>query len=175
MAGLHPLIAVIGGRSVSPEDYEQARALGRCIIEAGCGVVCGGAAGVMEAVCRGAAEAKSAGADPRPPIIGILQGTRADEGNRWVEVAIPTGMGVGRNVLVVLAGMGAIAVGGGAGTLSEIAYAWQLGRPVAALAGTGGWSARLAGEQLDPTRGDTVFAASTPESAVAYIVAAIES
>ena len=60
-----------------------------------------------------------------------------------------------------------VLVGGGAGTLSEAAYAWQFGKPVIALAGSGGWADKLAGEPIDDRRSDKVLAVATPEEAVA--------
>jgi uncharacterized protein (TIGR00725 family) len=75
-------------------------------------------------------------------------------------------MGVARNVLVVRSADVVILVGGGAGTLSEAAYAWQLGKPVIALAQSGGWAERLAGGPVDERRTDEVIAARSPEDAV---------
>lgn len=119
-------ISVIGGSSPAPKHERQARAVGRAIAERGHELVCGGRTGVMAAACRGAAAA-----DGRT--IGILPGTRAAQANRWVDVPIVTGMGNARNVLVVLNGRAAIAIDGSTGTLSEIAHALDLGRPVAGI------------------------------------------
>ena len=106
----------------------------------------------MEAASRGA---KSAGG----LTIGILPGTRADDANRWVEVAIPTGLGEARNVIVVRAAQAVIAVGGEFGTLSEIAFALKLGIPVIGL---GTWQLAKNG-RIEPI----VPEARTPAEAVA--------
>ena len=98
--------------------------------------------------------------------MGILPVAELDGGNRYCDVVIPTAMGTGRNILVVRAADAVILVGGGAGTLSEAAFAWQLGKPVVALRGSGGWAARLAGSAIDDRREDRVLAADTAEEAV---------
>ncbi|GIW10151.1 MAG: hypothetical protein KatS3mg061_1208 [Dehalococcoidia bacterium] len=77
----------------------------------------------MEAACRGA---KAAGGRT----VGILPGDRASDANPYIDVAIVTGMGEARNVLVVKSAAAAIAIGGRYGTLSEIALALRLGKPV---------------------------------------------
>ena len=80
----------------------------------------------MEAACRGA---KDAGGQT----IGILPGTDRAAANEFVDIAIPTGLGEARNALVVRAADALIAVGGGYGTLSEIALALKAGKRVVGL------------------------------------------
>lgn len=65
--------------------------------------------------------------------VGLLPGLRREDANRWVDVAVPTGLGEGRNVLVVRSADVVVAVGGGHGTLSEIALALKAGTPVVGL------------------------------------------
>jgi uncharacterized protein (TIGR00725 family) len=89
-------------------------------------VVTGGLGGAMEAACRGA---KNGGGTT----IGILPSDQRHDANRWVDVAVPTGLGEGRNALVVRAADAVVAVAGEFGTLSEIALALRLGRPVVGL------------------------------------------
>lgn len=146
-----PVIGVIGSASASPKVAELAEELGERIAQAGCDLVCGGMGGVMEAACRGAARV---GAETGTLTIGILPGADPAAANQHLDVVVPTGIGLARNALVVLASMGVIAVHGGAGTLSEIAYAWQLGRPIAVLQPSGGWAQRMAGIQIDDRRPD---------------------
>jgi hypothetical protein len=83
----------------------------------------------MEAACRGAKEAGGM-------TVGILPGDDRSAANRFVDAAIPTGLGEGRNVLVVRAADAVIAVGGAYGTLSEIALALRAGKRVV---GIGTW------------------------------------
>jgi uncharacterized protein (TIGR00725 family) len=124
--GAPPRVAVVGGGRASPEELEVAREVGRLLAEAGAVVVTGGLGGVMEAASRGSREAGG-------HTVGILPGDQAHRANRWVELPLPTGMGEGRNVLVVRAGEAVVAVGGEWGTLSEIALARKMGRPVVTL------------------------------------------
>lgn len=103
-----------------------AEAVGRGLAEHGAILVCGGLGGVMAAACRGA---KSAGG----LTVGILPGSDRRAANEWVDVAIPTGLGELRNGLIVRAAEALIAVGGGPGTLSEIALALKTGVRVVGL------------------------------------------
>jgi uncharacterized protein (TIGR00725 family) len=138
-------IAVAGGGVCSRRTAALARAVGRALAAAGAVLVCGGLGGVMEAAARGAAETGGT-------VIGILPGYAQRDANRWVTVALPTGLGYARNVLVAAAGDALIALPGQHGTLSEVALARVLGRPVVTL----GRKRDVAG----------VVAARTPEEAV---------
>jgi uncharacterized protein (TIGR00725 family) len=121
-----PYVAVIGPGEATEADLADAEAVGRELGERGAIVVCGGLGGVMAAVCRGAVEAGGT-------TVGILPGTDRAAANQWVGVAIPTGLGELRNGLVVRAADAVIAIGGGYGTLSEIALALRAGTPVIGL------------------------------------------
>lgn len=119
-------VSVIGGSSVAPETASVAVELGDRLANRGHTIVCGGLGGVMEAVCRGAHEAGG-------ETIGILPTDRRTDANPYVTTPIATGLGHGRNALVVMNGDAAIAVDGSHGTLSEIGLALAHGRPVAGL------------------------------------------
>ncbi|HEX6256274.1 MAG TPA: TIGR00725 family protein [Euzebyales bacterium] len=119
-------VAVIGAGRSEPATDATAEEVGSRLAQAGVVVVCGGLGGVMAAACRGA---RAAGGRT----VGILPGTTAREANPWVDLALPTGLGEARNVLVVRAGSAVIAVGGGFGTLSELAFARKLDVPVVGL------------------------------------------
>ena len=119
-------VAVIGAADASPEEYARARETGRALAEAGAVVLCGGRGGVMEAAARGAAEAGGL-------TVGILPGGEASEANPWIVVPLATGLGEARNALVVRGAESVVAVGGGWGTLSEIALARKMGRSVATV------------------------------------------
>jgi uncharacterized protein (TIGR00725 family) len=93
------------------------------VAERGAVLVCGGLGGAMEAACRGA---RAAGGTT----VGILPGSERADANPYVDIALPTGLGEGRNALVVRTADALIAVGGGYGTLSEIALALRHGKPV---------------------------------------------
>jgi len=112
-----------GSSDLPPELLAAAEDAGACVAAAGAGLVCGGLGGVMEAACRGA---RSRGG----LTLGLLPGTSRDDANGWVVVAVPTGLGEARNALVVRAADAVVALGGGWGTLSEIALALKAGVPV---------------------------------------------
>lgn len=119
-------IAVVGPGQCSEEEATLAEAVGVAVAAAGAVLVCGGLGGVMEAACRGAS---AGGGDT----VGLLPGEDRSAANPFVRVALPTGLGEGRNLLVVRAADALVAVGGGWGTLSEIALARRAGRPVIGL------------------------------------------
>jgi uncharacterized protein (TIGR00725 family) len=117
------IIAVIGGRRTEKSLLKEAEEVGRLIARRGATLVCGGLGGVMEAASRGA---KSEGG----LTVGILPQNDSKEVNQFIDVPIATGLGVGRNVIIARSADALIAVGGEYGTLSEIAYALQMGKPV---------------------------------------------
>jgi len=120
------VIAVIGNSACSAEEAKLAETVGELLAQRGAVVICGGLGGVMEGVCRGA---KSKGG----LTVGILPGQDASTANPWVDIAVVTGMGEARNVVVAKSAQAVIAIGGGYGTLSEIAYALKNGTPVIGL------------------------------------------
>ena len=121
-----PLVSVIGAGSAPDEVLEMARQVGRLLAGEGYGVVTGGLGGVMAAACHGAQEAGGF-------TLGILPGIDPAQANPYCRVVVPSGLGQARNLLVVLSGRGAIAISGGAGTLSEIGHALKHNRPVISL------------------------------------------
>lgn len=160
------MVAVIGNGEADPQRDRLAERIGALVVNSGCGLVCGGLGGVMTAACRGASAAR---ADATTPIVAVLPGTDAAAANPFVDIVLPTGLGYARNLLVVLAADAVIAIGGQSGTLSEIAHAWQLGKPICALAGVPGWAASLAGKPIDGKRKDVVFEAATVADAEAWL------
>lgn len=119
-------ISVIGGAVGEPEIIRDAEAVGRGIADAGAVLVCGGRTGVMEAASKGASEAGGA-------VVGVLPSLSPADANPYVTYAVATGIGEARNLAVVASGDAVIAIGGEWGTLSEIAHARKLGRPVVAI------------------------------------------
>ena len=119
-------MAVVGPAEATAEQEAQATAVGAAVAGAGGVVVCGGLGGVMAAACRGARSAGGA-------TLGILPGTERSAANPWVDVAVATGLGEARNAVIVRTADAVVAVGGGYGTLSEIALALRAGRPVVGL------------------------------------------
>lgn len=130
----------------------MAEAVGAGLAQAGATVVCGGLGGVMQAGARGAEAAGGV-------VVGLLPGEDRSAGNPHLTVAVPTGLGDARNVLVVRAADALIAIGGAYGTLSEVGFALKTGRPVIGLHT---WELRRDG-QIDPG----IQVVATAEQAVA--------
>jgi len=120
------IIAVIGNSSRDEEEAKQAETVGELLAQQGVTVICGGLSGVMEAVCRGS---KSKGG----LTIGVLPGEDSSTANPWIDIPIVTGVGYARNMAVVKSAQAVIAIGGGYGTLTEIAYALKRGIPIVGL------------------------------------------
>jgi uncharacterized protein (TIGR00725 family) len=150
------IIAVIGDSSCSSEESRLAETVGELLAQRGATIVCGGLTGVMEAVCRGA---KSEGG----VTVGVLPGEDATMANPWVDIPIVTGVGYARNMAVVKSAQAVIAIGGGYGTLSEIAYALKNKIPVIGL---NTWSLSLADRATD-----AIIRVSSPTEAVRKAIA----
>ncbi len=167
-----PIVAVIGDGTASQGSgaWRLAETLGERLVDAGYRVLTGGLGGVMEAASRGAT--RSAAYAPGV-VIGILPGDDPAAANAHVDVSIATGLGHLRNVLIARADA-VVAIGGGAGTLSEMALAWMERRLLLAYR-VEGWSGRLAGTRVDDRPrfssipDDQVFGVDTAEEAVAVL------
>jgi uncharacterized protein (TIGR00725 family) len=145
------LIAVVGGREPSSEEARLAEEVGRELARQGAILICGGLSGVMEAACRGAASKGGL-------TIGILPGNNPDDANPHVRIPIVSGVGYARNMAIVKSAQAVIAIGGGYGTLTEIAYARESDIPVIGLST---WSISRNG-QMD----DSIIVAEDPAEAV---------
>ena len=140
-------ISVFGGRDITPDVYEDTLEIGRRLADEGYLVFCGGGAGVMEAIAKGVH-------DEGGIVVGVLKGQNIEEGNKYLTVPIATGIGIARNAILAYNCDAAIAISGQYGTLSEIAYAFQLKKPVI---GYKTWD-------IDP-----VIQANTPEEVVSKL------
>lgn len=156
-----PLIGICGTSRADPITDDVAERVGGLVAARGGIVVCGGLGGVMAAAARGAARAGGFS-------IGLLPGESADEAAADVSLAIPTGMGEMRNVLIVRACPVIIAIGGAYGTISEIALALRTGRPVIGL---DTWEIRPPGGHI-PDPG--IRRATSPDEAVAMAFAVLD-
>lgn len=145
------VIGVMGAAQCDEQTYEMARQVGSLIAQRGAVLLCGGRGGVMEAAARGAKEAGGL-------TIGVMPGMNARETppNPYIDVAIFTGLRDGRNWINVCASDAIIAISGGYGTLSEIALALKIGKPVVLLRS---W-------ELPPRDFAPLFVAHTPGQAV---------
>jgi uncharacterized protein (TIGR00725 family) len=144
-------ISVIGAAEGEEALLRDAEEVGRRVAEADAVLVCGGRTGVMQAASRGASKAGGT-------VVGVLPTLSPADANPYVTYAVATGIGEARNLAVVASGEAVIAVGGEWGTLSEIAHARKIGRPVIALQS---WTLRnRTGTDLG------IVEAETPEEAV---------
>ncbi|MEW6412219.1 MAG: TIGR00725 family protein [Candidatus Zixiibacteriota bacterium] len=139
-----PVIAVVGANKCSKKLRDMAAEVGRYVAENGGIIVCGGLGGIMEGAAQGAREAGGT-------TIGIIPGDNPNDANEFIDIVIPTGIGEARNALVVRTADAVIAFPGKYGTLSEMAFTLQAGKP---LISVNAWSL-----------GDDVVQATTPREA----------
>ncbi len=119
-------ISVIGAGTCDKDTYAIAEHIGKLIAHKGAVLVTGGLGGVMEAASKGAKETGGT-------VIGLLPGFSKKDANAYVTIPVITGLSHARNVIVVRSADAVIAVAGEYGTLSEIAIALKLGKPVIGL------------------------------------------
>lgn len=131
--------------------------------------MCGGGGGIMEAACRGFRSVEGA----TGVALGIIPGDDPAWANDHLDLVVPSGIGWARNAMIVRTASAVVAIAGAAGTLSEIAFAWQMGKPIVALSSTGGWASRLAGQSVDERPREPIMDAATPEEALSLLRGAI--
>ncbi|MHA1562530.1 MAG: TIGR00725 family protein [Promethearchaeota archaeon] len=155
------IIGVVGSGSeeLNEKIYEIAEKLGYLIAKENYVLVCGGLHGIMELVCKGAKSANGF-------TIGFIPSLDKKSANRYVDLIIPTGMGEARNLILVSTADAIITIAGESGTLSEIAFAWKMSKPIISLNTTGGWSTKLADTKIDNKRNDKIHSAQSPEDAI---------
>ena len=160
-----PILSVIGNSgAIAGELRRLAYEVGKRAVDAGFRVASGGLDGVMEGVSQGARESERW---TEGTVVGVLPGMDASTANPYVDIALPTGIGLARNALVVAMADVVVAIRGGTGTLSEMAFAWQFGKPLIAISSQGGWAAELAGRTLDHRRDGVVEEARSAAEAIA--------
>lgn len=121
-------VGILGGRKASEEQLADALELGTLIARMGLTLICGGRQGVMEAACKGAADAGGIS-------VGLLPDENSDTANPYVTIPLATGIGLARNAILTRAALCLVAIGGGYGTLSEIAFGMQFEKKVFGLSG----------------------------------------
>ncbi len=159
-----PQVAVIGSSEADGEMLKIAEQAGAVIARLGAAMVTGGRGGIMAAASKGCAEAGGT-------VLAVTPYTDMDDVNDHTHYHIPTGMGWARNAITGIAGDVVLVIGGAAGTLSEIAYAWMHDRPIIALSCCEGWSRRIAGQAVDHRRSDVVVDCKT----IAELAAALQA
>ncbi len=161
-------VALIGPNDSQCSDRikEFGETLGKALADEGYILISGGLGGFMAAVFKGAKKSNHTG---EVQTIGIIPGDDKTLANEWCDVVIPSALDIARNTLVVRTGDAVVAVGGGAGTLSEISLAWQIGKRVICIDGLGGWSEKLAGSVLDSRKDQPITSVKTPEEVIATL------
>lgn len=176
---MRKIVAIIGDAIIEPngEKYKAAFETGKALIDNGYRIQCGGLYGVMEAACKGARASSKYREDDT---IAILPSFDANKRNDYADIIIPTGLDVYRNVIVANASA-VVAIGGGSGTLTEIANAWALKRLIIAFNNVDGWSAKVAGTKLDnrvrycDMPDDKIYSVSTAEEVVEILSKNVEA
>ncbi len=116
----------------------------------------------MEAVSMGASERGGT-------VVGILPGEDIEGSNSFCSITIPTGIGYARNVINILAADIVVAIGGKAGTLTELAYARLYRKPVIYCDFAEGWSAAFPLLSVEDHPGGPTMTASSTEEACRQI------
>lgn len=148
-------IAVIGGSTEHNETCNEAYEVGKLLALEGVTIVNGGGSGVMECVSRGVRENNGI-------VVGILPGTNPENGNKYLTVTLPTGIGFARNFLIIRSADAVIALRGSSGTLSEASFAITEGKSVVSLG-------NFAINNLKPNDGKLINA-SSPKEAVKLVM-----
>ncbi|MFX0073883.1 MAG: TIGR00725 family protein [Candidatus Hermodarchaeota archaeon] len=157
---LRGTVSIVGTSEIDSTTEKITIELGRLLAKNHYAISCGGLSGVMKAVCNGA---KQEGGFT----IGIIPFEDKSYANEYVDVVIPVPFSQARNIIVVLSGDACVAIGGKAGTLSEMCFAWIYGKPIIALTGSvAGWSSNMAGKKIDDRRSDIIYEAKTPKDVV---------
>ncbi len=149
-------VSVIGTSEIDEPTKKTVTSLGKLLAEEHYAIACGGLSGVMEAVCKGAKEAGGL-------TIGIIPFKEKKFANKYIDIVIPVPFSQARNIVVVLAGDACIAIGGKAGTLSEICFAWIYEKPIIAMSNIEGWSSKIASQKIDDRRSDIIHEAKSPQ------------
>lgn len=170
------IIAVIGDRHCLADEPKAkiAYELGKALVDNGYRVLTGGMGGkdnddgVMDFAMKGA---RSSTIYSDGDTIAVIPGFAPEQASKYADIVIPTGLDVYRNCITANADA-VIAIGGGAGTLCEMAFAWSLGRLIIGFNNVEGWSALLAGKPVDHRKryknilNDSVYGVDSVERAI---------
>lgn len=148
-----PLAAVIGSARADDGALAEARELGRVLVDVGFRVATGGLGGIMDAALQGA---RSSSRYREGDTVAFLPAYGETGASAAADIVLRTGLQHARNVVMIASADVVLAIGGRAGTLMELALAWELSRPVIAVGTWAGWATELAGRALDDRRTDKV-------------------
>jgi len=153
------IISIIGASEIDSKTKQTTIELGRLLAQNQYAIVCGGLTGVMESICKGVKEKGGL-------TIGIIPFIEKSAANRFVDIVIPVPFSQARNIVVILTGDICVAIGGKAGTLSEICFAWIYQKPIIAMSNIEGWSSKISNQKLDDRRPDKIYGVETPEQVI---------
>lgn len=151
-------------RKPSKKIYQVAEKVGELVAQNGAILITGGKGGIMEAACRGA---KSKGGIT----VGIVKGKERKTANLYVDLEIVSGMeGCGEETMLILSCDGLIALGGGSGTLQELAIAYRNKKPVVVIENLSGWAEKLTKSYLDQRKNIKFRLAKNPQEAIEILL-----
>ncbi len=170
---MRKIVAIVGDSRIDKDGdkYRIAFETGKALVDNGYRLQSGGLAGVMEAAFEGARASKNY---KEGDTIAIIPSFDRSRHNPHADIVISTGLDMMRNAIVANADA-VVAIGGGAGTLSEMAFAWPMLRLILAYDNVDGWSSKVAGTRLDnkiryeEIPEDKIYAVSTPEDVIKYL------
>lgn len=160
--GRRAIAAVVGSARAEATALQDAASLGTALVDAGFRVATGGLGGVMDAALAGARDSPQY---REGDTLAFLPTYSDEHASRHADVVIRTGLQHGRNAVMIASADVVLAIGGRAGTLNELALAWELGRPIIVVGATDGWALRLTGLALDDRRTDHVIGPLAPADA----------
>lgn len=146
-------VVILGSYNASDIELSLSYELGQHLANLNINVISGGQKGVMYSLCKGIYEHRRDQNNHNCTIVGILPSLDHQKGNEFLDVSIPTGSSLLQNSILPITGDAVIVIGGSAGTLAEISFAWQHKKPIALL-GPEGWANKLANQKLDSRRND---------------------
>lgn len=158
------IAAVIGSARASDGQRQLAEQLGEALVDNGFRVMTGGLTGVMDAALRGARRSANY---REGDTVAVLPTYDASTASAFADITMCTGMNHARNVILVASASVVLAIGGRAGTLSELALAWELARPIIAVGPSEGWADALAGRAIDDRFTQPIHGPLTPTAAAA--------
>lgn len=162
-------IAVLGSSKAicTKKMYKYAEQVGEELAKRDCVVITGGGLGVMEAAMKGA---KKYGGTT----LAIIPWEDKDRVNDYADLVVATGIGWSRNSINLNSCDGAIVVGGGAGTLNEVTYAYMQNKPTVCVTPSGGMAKELSNTYFDIRKTTKIYGANSAEEAVEKLLKLIK-
>ncbi len=162
-------IAVLGSSKAicTKKMYKYAEQVGKELAKKGCITLTGGGLGVMEAALKGAKEEGG-------QTLAIIPWEDKDHVNDYADVVVATGIGWSRNSINLNSCDGAIVVGGGAGTLNEVTYAYMQNKPTVCITPSGGMAKELSNTYFDIRKTTKIYGADSAKEAVELLLKLIK-